>query len=212
MPFFSSFSSLEEVIGLGLGLIVAITVHEAAHALVADRLGDPTPRLQGRLTLNPLSHLDPLGTLMLILVRFGWGRPVQFDPYNLRDPQKDSALISLAGPIANLITAGIIALLLRTTVLPLSDQLDLLLMPLLLIALININLAVFNLIPIPPLDGAKFVAGVLPRQLAPLMYSLEQYGFFILIAVLILFPGFLAATILPLSRTIQTLFFGFPMI
>ncbi len=79
-----------------VSLVIAITVHEFAHAFAADRLGDPTPRLQGRLTLNPLSHLDPLGTILLILVRFGWGKPVQFDPYNLENPRRDSAIISFA--------------------------------------------------------------------------------------------------------------------
>src|SRR3990172_11954241 len=88
-----------------LGLTVAITVHEFAHAYAAERLGDPTPRLMGRLTLNPLAHLDPLGTLMLLIARFGWGKPVQFDPFNLRHPRRDSALISLAGPASNLIMA-----------------------------------------------------------------------------------------------------------
>ena len=86
-----------------VALAMAITIHEFAHAYTADRLGDPTPRLQGRLTLNPLAHLDPLGTLMLLLVRFGWGKPVQFDPFNLKNPRKDGALISLAGPASNLL-------------------------------------------------------------------------------------------------------------
>src|SRR3989344_4785860 len=94
-------------------LLIAITVHEFAHAFSADRLGDPTPRLQGRLTLNPLAHLDPLGTIMLFLVRFGWGKPVQFDPFNLRNPRRDAAIISLAGPLANVVLATISSLNLR---------------------------------------------------------------------------------------------------
>src|SRR3990167_2193714 len=96
-----------------LGLILAITIHEFAHALAADRLGDPPPRLQGRLTLNPLAHLDPIGTLMLLLTRFGWGKPVQFDPFNLANPRRDAALISLAGPVSNLLTATLLSLLIR---------------------------------------------------------------------------------------------------
>src|SRR3990167_7825701 len=94
-------------------LIVAITIHEFAHALAAERLGDPTPRLMGRLTLNPLAHLDPLGTLMLLVARFGWGKPVVFDPFNMRHPRRDAAIISLSGPLSNLILAFVCAVLLR---------------------------------------------------------------------------------------------------
>src|SRR3990167_11554391 len=94
-------------------LLFAITIHEFSHAWTADRLGDPTPRLQGRITLNPIAHLDPLGTLMLILFRFGWGKPVQFDQFNLRNPRRDTMLISIAGPTSNLLTAVLAAILLR---------------------------------------------------------------------------------------------------
>src|SRR3972149_935093 len=96
-----------------VALIVAITIHEFSHALAAERLGDPTPRLQGRLTLNPLKHLDPIGTILLILVRFGWGKPVQFDPFNLRHPRRDSAIISIAGPVSNAIVAILASLLIQ---------------------------------------------------------------------------------------------------
>ena len=201
------FSTIEETIGVILGLIVAITVHEASHALVADRLGDPTPRLQGRLTLNPLAHLDPIGTLLLVVARFGWGKPVQFDPFNLKDPQKDSALISLAGPAANIATASLIALVFRLTE-PLIQYNGSFITVFLLVAVLNINLAVFNLIPIPPLDGSKFLAGVLPRVFAPLAYSLEQYGFFVLIGLLFFFPAFLPSIMLPITHAISRLLFG----
>src|SRR3990167_3483958 len=103
-------------------LVSAVTVHEFAHAWTAVRLGDPTPKLQGRLTLNPLAHLDPLGTLMLLLVRFGWGKPVVFDPYNLKNPRRDAAVISLAGPAANLLLASILSVLLRIATSPFSAQ------------------------------------------------------------------------------------------
>src|SRR3989344_1658008 len=86
-----------------ISIVLAITIHEFAHAFAADRLGDPTPRLMGRLTLNPLAHLDPLGTLLLLIARFGWGKPVIFDPFNLRNPRRDSAIISLAGPVSNIL-------------------------------------------------------------------------------------------------------------
>lgn len=94
-------------------LLIALSVHEAAHAWAADRLGDPNPRLDGRLSLNPLRHLDPIGTLMLVIFHFGWGKPVAFDPFNLRRPKRDAALISLAGPTANLILAVLAAVLIR---------------------------------------------------------------------------------------------------
>src|SRR3989338_8810889 len=141
------------------GLIIAITVHEFAHALLADRLGDPTPRSQGRLTLNPLAHLDPVGTLMLLLFRFGWGKPVIFDPYTLAHPRRDAGIISLAGPASNILLATILALSLRF--LPLPQLLS----PFFYITiLLNITLAVFNLIPVYPLDGEKILAALLPRD------------------------------------------------
>src|SRR3989344_3093930 len=134
-----------------LGLILATTIHEFAHALVADRLGAPTPRLQGRLTLNPLAHLDPLGTLMLLVTRFGWGKPVQFDPFNLQNPRRDTAIISLAGPVSNLATAALAATVIR--LFPIAYPL---LLPLIVL---SVGLALFNLIPIHPLDGGKIILG-----------------------------------------------------
>lgn len=172
-----------------VALVIAITVHEFAHAYAADQLGDPTPRLQGRLTLNPLAHLDPLGTLMLFLVRFGWGKPVQFDPYNLRQPQRDAAIISIAGPIANMIIAIIAAVGLRiiTTFLISSYAMVGIVGSLLqTIILLNVVLAVFNLVPIHPLDGFKIVGGLLPKEKAAEWYSLERYGYIFLF--LLLFP------------------------
>jgi Zn-dependent protease len=160
-------------------LLTAITVHEFAHAFTADRLGDPTPRIQGRLTLNPLAHLDPIGTLMLLLVRIGWGKPVQFDPYNLQNPKKDAALISLAGPLSNIILATILALILRFTQEPLISP----------FIYLNVILAIFNLVPIHPLDGGKILVGLLPsRDAAHVDLFLRQYGLFILI--LLIFPFF----------------------
>lgn len=167
-----------------LALVIAITVHEYSHALAADRLGDPTPRSQGRLTLNPLAHLDPLGTIALLVFHFGWGKPVQFDPYNLRNPKKDSALISLAGPVSNLTLAFALSLFLR--LFPGSEIVSLFAIPLISI---NIILAIFNLVPIYPLDGEKILTGVLPTRLA-IEYSqvMRQYGTIILI--LMIFPIF----------------------
>ena len=132
------------------GIIIAIGIHEAAHCYMADYLGDPTPRSLGRLTLNPLAHLDPVGTLVILVTgAFGWGKPSPYDPYNLRNPQRDSALIALAGPVSNLALALGLSLIVRLGV------------PQFLVSIIyflvslNVNLAIFNLIPIAPLDGSR---------------------------------------------------------
>ncbi len=167
-------------------LIIAIDVHEFAHAYAATHLGDPTPKLQGRLTLNPLAHLDPLGTLMLLVVRFGWGKPVQFDPYNLQNPRRDAAIISLAGPAANLITASILSLILNF-LMPTSSSLFFLGSILPPIIFLNIILAVFNLLPIHPLDGGKILVGILPPSDAvEIDQFLHHYGIFLLI--ILIFP------------------------
>ncbi len=173
-----------------VSLVVAITIHEFAHAWAAEKLGDPTPRLQGRLTLNPLAHLDPLGTLMLILVHFGWGKPVQFDPFNLRNPQRDAAIISLAGPASNVTLAFIAAVLLRILQQTMFlNQLSLIFLSFLQsLIVLNLVLAVFNLIPIHPLDGFKIVGGFLSPAQAREWYSLERYGMIFLI--FLLFPLF----------------------
>lgn len=191
-----------------VALAVAITIHEFAHAYAADRLGDPTPRLQGRLTLNPLAHLDPLGTLMLLLVRFGWGKPVQFDPFNLRHPRRDSAIISLAGPVSNFLLAGVCAILLnllldvRLTLLSSSIpgamvyMFSALLQP---VIVLNIVLGIFNLIPIHPLDGFKIVEGILSEKYARQWGELESYGMIFLL--FLVFPIFGGAS--PVSRIIS---------
>ena len=142
-------------------IIAAISIHEFSHAWAADKLGDPTPRLQGRLTLNPKAHLDPIGTLMLILFRFGWGKPVMFDPFNLKNPRRDAMLIGLAGPASNLISASAAALVMRLMG-PMS-LMGLMLTPFIVISVV---LAVFNLVPVHPLDGGKIIAGLLPREMA----------------------------------------------
>jgi Zn-dependent protease len=170
-----------------VGLLLSLTIHEFAHAFMADRLGDPTPRHQGRLTLNPLAHLDPLGTVLLLLTHFGWGKPVQFDPHNLKNPLQDGALVAAAGPAMNLLVAFLLSLLLRFHVVtgPLLS------FALAQIIFINIGLALFNLIPVHPLDGSKVILAVLPRQLA---YEYEnfmgQFGYFVLLALILpLFNG-----------------------
>lgn len=173
-----SFSDPIQLVLFIAALLVAITIHEFSHALLADRLGDPTPRLQGRLTLNPLAHLDPIGTLMLLLVRFGWGKPVQFDPFNLRNPQRDAALISFAGPASNMILAGVLAIVLRFL-----PEMIFFIAP---FVQLNVILGVFNLIPIHPLDGGKVLVGLLEGQTARSVDRfLQQYGIFLIILMIL---------------------------
>lgn len=172
-----------------LSLVIAITVHEFAHAYAADRLGDPTPRLQGRLTLNPLAHLDLLGSIMILFAHFGWGKPVQFDPYNLRNVKRDSAIISIAGPVTNFTLAIICSVILRFI------NLDFLVV----LIMINLSLGVFNLVPIHPLDGFKIVEGILPGHYAKQWHELEGYGMiFLLFLVFPIFGG-----VSPISRIIS---------
>lgn len=165
-------------------LLIAVTIHEFSHAFVADRLGDPTARLLNRVSLNPINHLDPIGTLMLLFFQFGWGKPVPFDPFNLRRPKRDSALISLAGPASNLILAILLSLILK---LQFSPLLSLFLIP---IIIININLAIFNLLPIPPLDGSKILYGILPMSWAEEYNDfMRSYGSILLILLIIPIGG-----------------------
>lgn len=177
-----------------LAFLLSLAIHEAAHAYASDRLGDPTARLSGRLTLNPLAHLDPLGTILpffLIMTGspfvFGWGKPVPFDPFNLKNPRRDSALISLAGPAANLILSLLLAIFIRLAHLTLESPAFLIESILTSIILLNVTWAVFNLIPIHPLDGGKVLVGFLPQKLAlEVDEILHQYGLILLI--FLLFP------------------------
>ena len=173
-----------------VSIIIAITIHEYAHAKTADYLGDPTPGLQGRLTLNPIAHIDLYGLLFLILFRFGWGKPVQFDPFNLKNPRRDSAIISIAGPISNVLLALICSLLLRLFLFldtSVVSAIGYLILP--PVIMLNLILAVFNLIPIHPLDGFKIVGGILPEHQAREWYQLERYGMIFLLMLLIPFSG-----------------------
>jgi len=170
---------------------LTIIIHEVAHGWMADRLGDPTARLLGRLTLNPIPHIDLYGTILLpiflILIHspflFGWAKPVPFDPYNLKDPKKDSALISLAGPAANLIIATLLAIIYRFVPNQVFSGL------ISQIIQFNVALAVFNLIPIHPLDGGKILVGILPNKEArEFDIFMNQFG--IILLIFIIFPIF----------------------
>ncbi|MCX6807908.1 MAG: site-2 protease family protein [Patescibacteria group bacterium] len=142
-----------DIIYIIIALLPAITVHEWAHAFAAYKLGDPTAKTMGRLTFNPLAHLDMLGTLALIFFHFGWGKPVPVNPANFRRPLRDQALVSLAGPVSNIIFAAILMILLKYLLAPNTIIFTILV----LIAQINVILAVFNLLPFYPLDGSKIL-------------------------------------------------------
>ncbi|HBV96908.1 MAG: peptidase [Peptococcaceae bacterium BICA1-7] len=162
-------------------VIIALSFHEFAHAAAAYRLGDRTAYNQGRLTANPIAHIDILGLIMLYIAGFGWAKPVPINPYNFRgDRDRGVILVSLAGPAANLIMAVLAAILLGAFFykIPYLDRITQ------YIIYINVILAIFNLIPIPPLDGSKILAGLIPAS-REFMYRLEQYGFIILILLLV---------------------------
>lgn len=171
---------------LAVSLLGAITLHEFAHALAADLQGDRMPRAMGRVTLNPAKHLDPLGTLCIFLVGFGWGRPVEFRPQALSSRRFGGALVALAGPGMNLVLALVGAFLF----VPMreSDPLGPLTRFLGLFVSINVLLAVFNLVPLPPLDGSRLLTIFLPPSKQHIVYFLDRYGFFILLA-LVFFGG-----------------------
>jgi Zn-dependent protease len=173
-------------------LLIAISFHEYAHARVSYSLGDPTPKWRGRLSLNPLVHLDPIGLIMLWLFRFGWAKPVEINPSYYKEPKKGTILVSLAGPMANLILAFIAMIILKLDILRIG-VLDSFIY---ILFLYNLTLAVFNLIPIPPLDGSKILAGLLPARQADEFSKLEAYGPFVLI--LLVYFGLLGKILNPL--------------
>jgi Zn-dependent protease len=173
---------LEQVAPLLIALVLAITVHEFSHGLVATWFGDPTPRLAGRLTLNPLKHLDPLGTLMILLrAPIGWGRPMPINPGRMRASNLGWAASSIAGPISNIVFAAILAVVWAIVGSSLGPQtFDYFAAAI----VINLRLAVFNLVPVPPLDGFGVLFGLAPRPIKIALLPVQQYGFLILLAVL----------------------------
>jgi Zn-dependent protease len=172
---------------LAITIIVALTLHEFAHAYVADLQGDRLPRAMGRVSLNPARHLDPFGTILIFLVGFGWGKPVEFRPQAFASKRFGSALVALAGPLMNLLLA-ILAALVFTPIFN-STGCGTLTTFLLTFMGINVILAVFNLVPLPPLDGSRLLTVFLPPDKQHIIYFLDKYGLLILI-VLVLFGGF----------------------
>ncbi|MEA1960063.1 MAG: site-2 protease family protein [Bacillota bacterium] len=169
-------------------VLIALTFHEYAHGKVADMLGDQTPYYQGRLTLNPLPHIDWIGFLMLLFFKFGWAKPVQVNPYNFKKVgiKRGMMLVSLAGPVMNILLAFVGMFLLKVLIPFQSGEWAGMFIQLIYpLIYINLILAAFNLIPVPPLDGSKILAGLLPDEGANVIYSLEQYGPILLLLLIV---------------------------
>ena len=186
---------------------MSLSFHEAAHAWTADRLGDPTARLLGRLTLNPLAHIDWIGTVLFPLLALysgvpliGWAKPVPVNWHNLRSPRRDFAVVALAGPVSNLILAVGAAAVLVVFERFESDTQSFLVLFLTRAVFLNVLLAVFNLIPVPPLDGGNVLAGVVPESMARVIDSLRPYGFLVLYVLML--SGLLSAIAWPIQNAI----------
>lgn len=196
-------------------LLLSLSIHEYAHGLAADFLGDPTARLMGRLTINPLSHLDPIGALFLLVTRrFGWAKPVPVNPANLREPKRDIMFVSLAGPLANVILSFLFSLVFRLfivlvsrSIIPYSyGNIGYFLHQMISAGIyLNLTLAFFNLIPIPPLDGSKILRGLVPRTWNGYFAFLEgPYG--MLVLIVLMYSGLLGKLILPVVNVVANVF------
>ena len=185
------------------GLVIALVIHEYAHAKAADVMGDFTPRMTGRLTLNPMAHIDPIGLIMLLVVRFGWAKPVMINARNFRNWRQGELLVAVAGPVANLLVA-FISLLAMAVLFKLGMFSEGVRLVLSMIVLFNINFAIFNMLPLPPLDGSKVLMVLLPGRLAYKLMSLERYSFIILIFLMM--TPFLTMILIPLQRLVLSVF------
>lgn len=199
-----------------LPVLFAITVHEVAHGWAARRLGDPTAMMLGRLTLNPIKHIDPIGTIILPILMmwmsnfvFGWAKPVPVTWENLKHPKRDMALVALAGPLSNLLMAILWAVIMKIG-LSMQGTADWLALPLLYMGgagiYINSILLVLNLLPIPPLDGGRVLSGLLPGPWSYQLNRIEPYGLFILLALI--FTGVLGSILGPPIHALQTILYG----
>ncbi|MDF9408975.1 MAG: Peptidase family M50 [Pelotomaculum sp. PtaB.Bin013] len=195
-----NFPSLNDIALMLPAIVLGLTFHEYAHGWTADRLGDRTARYQGRLTINPVAHIDPIGLLLLFFAGFGWAKPVPVNPYNLKvDQRQGMLLVALAGPVMNMLLAVISAIVFGALVglnLPYFREIMQYMIQ------INVVLAVFNIIPIPPLDGSKILAGILPGR-QEWLYQLEQYGSIVLI--LLVFTGLIGIVFKILVNPIYSL-------
>jgi Zn-dependent protease len=178
-----------DLVGIAIALLVGITFHEFSHAVVADQLGDHRPRALGRVSLNPLRHLDPLGSLFFLLAGFGWGKPVPVNAYALRPGRTGLTYVALAGPIANFAVAAVVAVIFRA--MQLAGLLDALFLRevLAVTVYLNVALGIFNLVPIPPLDGYNVMLPLLPPRQSFVVQRYAQYGYVALLLLLVLSYG-----------------------
>lgn len=194
-----------QIILLIIPVLFSITVHEVSHGYAAYRFGDPTAKLAGRLTLNPIKHIDIVGLVVLFVTRMiGWAKPVPVNPRYFANPRKDMIWVSLAGPASNLVLAAVCAVVFRlfgsalatSFLYPLAYMIQIMIM-------INVGLAIFNLIPVPPLDGSHIVEGLLPIELAAEYQKIQPFGFIILLVLI--FTGVVDFLIIPIIRSIVNL-------
>ncbi len=179
--------NIVEILIRAVVVLLAISVHETAHGYAAYKLGDPTAKSMGRLSLNPLKHIDPIGALCMLLFGFGWAKPVMINPYYFKKPKRDTAITGLAGPVSNFIMAFISILILQLLFrfhIPLNAFTRIIQIFLIQFTLLNIGLGVFNLIPIPPLDGSKVFLSLLPNRLYNDIMRYEQFGWIVLVVAL----------------------------
>jgi len=198
--------SLAELLKVVPAVLAGLTLHELSHAWVALRLGDDTPRSSGRLSWNPLKHIDPIGFLMLVVAGFGWARPVSINRAKLKHPVRDDMLIALAGPLSNLALSLVLVLLLKGVValvpLPSEAVFRAVTSTFLVFIAINVSLGLFNLLPIPPLDGSHLVAGALATRSAAGAAVYFRYGSWVLLAIILL-ERVLQVDILPVGRAVS---------
>jgi len=213
LEYFSGKATAQDVAIWILAIVLSITVHEAAHAWTAYWAGDLTPKERRRLSLNPIDHLDPLGTMMLLFSHFGWGRPVEVNPANFRHPRRDGILVALCGPLSNLGLAVVFALIARGAAHAAMGKAGagvwvVLLQVACTFVLLNLGLMMFNLLPVPPLDGSHIVAGLLPVHLAQ-RYERLAMPIAVLILAVLIFSGALGVIIFPVVRALYTALTGF---
>lgn len=211
--------SLPDLAIAAIPMVLAITLHEAAHGYVADKLGDPTARYRGRLTFNPIPHIDPIGTVLVPALMFafsgfifGWAKPVPVDTRNFVNPRKDMAVVAAAGPLSNLLMAVCWILLAKIALMVTGNNtvLEIIVRMAQIGLLFNIILMVLNLLPIPPLDGSRVLAWMVPSKIAILLDRAEPYGFFILVGLL--YVGLYESVIGPATKMISTAILRFLLV
>ncbi len=208
------FSNPSFLFGWIIALIIGLSIHEFAHAFIAHKLGDDTAKNAGRVTLNPLAHMDPIGTLMIFMAGFGWGKPVPVNPYQLKHGKWGHAIVSIAGPASNILTAAVFAMSFRIMIAADISAPTVIVQMLQAIIELNLILAVFNLIPIPPLDGSKILAAIVPNALGNIIEEIEKIGPFVLLGIIIFtivlnIPLF-SRIILPVVNTIEQFLIFWP--